>query len=135
MIVANCKDQRRVVRESLNIEAWKNVVAIPPAVVILEIGGEATLAFEAITLRHAKELCNEHWLRTELREKTTGHRPLWDGKAAIRVRHALSTEQFNYLEVKAENATDNLALVYLVRVDDKANSNDAVTAGSFPPRR
>ena len=77
----------------------------------------------------------EHWLQDDLKRMTTGHRPLWDGKAPIKVRRARLTETTYFDEAKAENAAGDLPLVYLVRRDDEVDASGPVTAGSFPPGR
>jgi hypothetical protein len=63
-----------------------------PAVFTIEIGGTATLAFEARNLREAHELCREEWLKQDLSELKTDGASLWDGKAKLRARIALPDE-------------------------------------------
>ena len=62
--------------------------AASPAVFVLEIEGSAILAFKAATFRQANELGKEDWLQEDLKRMTVGYRPLWDGKAPIKVRRA-----------------------------------------------
>ena len=106
-----------------------------PAVFVLEIEGQAILAFRASTYRQAQELGKEDWLKQDLKRMTTGHRPLWDGKALIKVRRAEPAEEAQYGEAKAENAAGDLPLVFLVRRDDEADASTAGPRGAFPPHR
>ena len=109
--------------------------APPPTIFVLEIDGQPILAFRAATFRQARELGKEDWLQEDLKRMMIGHRPLWDGKSPIRVRHAEPAEEVYYVDAKTENAAGDLPLVYLVRRDDQADTNSPVTRGSFPPRR
>jgi hypothetical protein len=58
----------------------------------IEIGGTATLAFEARNQREARELCCEEWLKQDLSEFKTEGVSLWDGKAKLRARIARPEE-------------------------------------------
>jgi len=109
--------------------------AAPSAVFVLEIEGSAILAFKAATHRQAQELCKEDWLQEDLKRMTTGHRPLWDGKAPIKARRAQSEEVARYAEAKLENAAADLALVYLVQRDVAPDASVPGSRGAFPPRR
>jgi hypothetical protein len=108
---------------------------VPHAVFVLEIAGQPILAFRAATSRQARELAKEDWLQEDLKRMTTGHRPLWDGKAPMRVRRAQPAEEVYYVDAKAENAAGDLPLVYLVQRDDEAETNGPGSRGAFPPRR
>lgn len=110
-------------------------VAPPQTVFVLEIDGRPILAFRAATFRQAKELGKEDWLQDDLKRMMIGHRPLWDGKSPIRMRRAKPAEELYYVDAKAENASEDLSLVYLVKCDDERNTAGPVTRGSFPPRR
>jgi len=102
---------------------------------VLEIDGQPILAFRAATFRQANELIREHWLQDDLKRMTTGYRPLWDGKAPIKVRRAHLAETAYFDEAKVEHAAGDLPLVYLVRRDDEVDAGGPVPAGSFPPTR
>src|SRR5579859_7452537 len=70
------------------------------AVFVLEIDGQPILAFRAATLRKARELSKVSWLKEDLKRMATGHRPLWDGRAPIRVRRAQPAEEVYWIEAK-----------------------------------
>ena len=106
-----------------------------PAVFVLEIEGSAILAFRASTFRQANELGKEGWLQADLKRMTAGHRPLWDGKAPIKVRRAQPEEAARYAEAKLENSAGDLPLVYLVHRDDEPDASEPGSQGAFPPRR
>ena len=108
--------------------------ALSPAIFVLEIQGSTILAFKASTFRQANELGKEGWLQEDLKRMTVGHRPLWDGKAPIKIRRAQPEEAARYAEAKAENAT-GLPLVYLVQRDDEPDASEPDSQGAFPPRR
>jgi hypothetical protein len=111
--------------------------ATPPssAVFVLEIDGQPILAFRAATLRQARELSKESWLKEDLKRMATGHRPLWDGRAPIRVRRAQPAEEVYWVEAKVENAAGDLPLVYLVQRDNEAQTSGPGSRGAFPPQR
>lgn len=107
--------------------------APPPTIFVLEIDGQPILAFRAATFRQAKELGKVDWLQEDLKRMMIGHRPLWDGKSPIRVRHAEPAEQVYYVDAKTENAAGDLSLVYLVQCDDEMDTAGPVARGSFRP--
>jgi hypothetical protein len=63
-----------------------------PAIFTIDIGDTPTVTFEAQSLREARELCREHWLKEDLAEAKSGGALLWDGKAKLRARLALPEE-------------------------------------------
>lgn len=71
-----------------------------PMVYIIEIGGTATLAFEARNIREAHELCREEWLKQDLSQSKTQGVSLWDGKAKLRARIARPDEVVRFAEAK-----------------------------------
>jgi hypothetical protein len=89
------------------------------SVFTIEIGGTATLAFEARNLREAHELCREEWLKQDLSEFKTEGVSLWDGKAMLRARIARPHEIALFAEAKNSRGhqSNGLVLVYLVEVD------------------
>jgi hypothetical protein len=106
-----------------------------PSVFVLEIAGEPILAFRATTFGHARELAEQGRLQQDLKRMTVGHRPLWDGKAPIKVRRAQPAEAVYYVDAKAENAAGDLPFVYLVRRDDEAGERSSRSRGAYPPGR
>jgi len=111
--------------------------ATPPssAVFVLEVDGQPILAFRAATLRQARELSKENWLQEDLKRMATGHRPLWDGRAPMRVRRARPAEEVYWVDAKVEDAAGDLDLVYLVQRDNEAQTTGPGSRGAFPPQR
>jgi hypothetical protein len=94
------------------------MTAVLSTVFTIEIGGTATLAFEARNLREAQELCREEWLKQDLSEFKTDGVSLWDGKTKLRARSARPDEIALFAEAKnSRRQSDGLVLVYLVEVD------------------
>jgi hypothetical protein len=84
----------------------------------IEIGGTATLAFEARNLREAHELCHEEWLKQDLLQAKSEGAALWDGTAKMRARIARPEECALFAEAKnSGQPSDGLTLVYLVELD------------------
>jgi hypothetical protein len=109
----------------------------PPAVrvFVLEINGNAVLAFEAATMREAMELGRETWLRSELAQLMSNDAPLWDSKAPIRARTAFPEEAEIFRRAAKDGDIDDLHIVYLIELDRVPPPDDPVTRGAFPPRR
>jgi hypothetical protein len=107
-----------------------------PSIFTIEIGDTPTLVFEAQNLREAHELCHEQWLKGDLAEAKCNGVPLWDGKAKLRARIALSHESALFAEAKDNGEpSDGLMLVYLVALDGEATDEDSLVPGEFPPTR
>ena len=106
-----------------------------PSVFTIEIGGTPTLTFEAQNLREARELCREEWLKDDLAEAKSDGVPLWDGKADLQARIALSDERALFAEAKKNGQpSDGLMLVYLVELDC-GETDEQVDRGAPPPAR
>jgi hypothetical protein len=111
----------------------ENVLA---RVFTIEIGGTPTLTFEVQNLREAQELCREQWLKEDLAEAKSNGVPLWDGKATLRARIALTDESAVFAEAKNNGQpSDGMMLVYLVELDGGATDEEPVDPGAFPPTR
>src|SRR5882724_5871104 len=92
-------------------------------ILTIEIGDTPTLTFEAQNLREAQELCHEQWLKDDVAEVKSAGAPLWDGKAKLRARMALSDESALFAEAKkSSQKSDGLMLVYLVKLDGEEPS-------------
>ena len=89
-----------------------------PVVFVLEINRKTILAFEAISDQEAKEFVQARWLKQDLRRLESNGKPLWDGKAKLKVGFAVGAQ---VAEVKAllHNASTGteLAIAYLVPLD------------------
>jgi hypothetical protein len=83
----------------------------------LDIGDKPTLSFEAKNLRESSELCHEQWLRDEVTQLKSYGVSLWDRKAALRTRYASEAEKAAFAEASRETPSDEMVLVYLVRLD------------------
>jgi hypothetical protein len=84
----------------------------------IDVGGTATVTFEAQNIREAHELCHEQWLQDDLTGARSGGVPLWNGKAKLRARRALLDETALFAETKAAGQpSDGLMFVYLVELD------------------
>jgi hypothetical protein len=102
----------------------------------IEISGTPTLAFEAQNLHEAQELCHEQWLKDDLAETKSDGAPLWDGKANLRARIARPDESTLFAEAKNNGQpSDELMLVYLVKLDGGETDEQPVDPGAFPPAR
>jgi hypothetical protein len=109
---------------------------LPPKIFTIEIGGTPTLTFEAQNVREAHELCREQWLKDDLAEAKSEGVALWDGKAPLRARIALSDESAVFAEAKnSGQPPDGLMLVYLVELDGGVTDEEPVDPGAFPPTR
>ena len=113
------------------------MAAGPPAnrVFVIEINGNAILAFEATTMREAMELGRETWLRSELQQLTLNDAPVWDSKAPIRARTASPEEAEIFRRADKDDSADDLPMVYLIELDRASSSDGPVARGAFPPRR
>jgi hypothetical protein len=87
------------------------------AIFTLDIDGRPTVAFEAKNLREASQLPREQWFRDDVTQLESGGASLWDGKAPLKTRYASDAEKAAFLEAAGEAATDDMVLVYLVRLD------------------
>jgi hypothetical protein len=87
------------------------------AIFTLDVGGKATLTFEAKNLHESYQLCREQWLRDDIARLKSNGIPLWDGKAALKSRHATEVEKAAFQEASDEPALDEMVLVYLVELD------------------
>lgn len=87
------------------------------AIFTLDIGDKPTLTFEAKNLRESSELCRERWLRDEVAQLRSDGVSLWDGKAALKTRYASEAEKAAFVEATEEAPSDEMILVYLVRLD------------------
>ena len=96
-------------------------MTMPPAekVYVIEIGGVPVLAFAATSHREAQSLLREEWLKSDLRDMTSGGKPVWDGATKLTIRHAGVDEAERYAAgaKAAPDDYDDLALVYLVEQD------------------
>jgi hypothetical protein len=112
------------------------MVNLLPSIFTIEIGDTPTLVFEVQNLREAHELCREQWLKGDLAEAKCNGVPLWDGKAKLRARLALSDEIALFAEAKnTGELSDGLMLVYLVEMDGEATDDEALSPGEFSPTR
>ena len=68
----------------------------------VDVGGIPTVAFAAKNAREAQELGKEGWFLDDLRELRSEERPLWDGKAPLRIRIATQGEIDRYDEAAGE---------------------------------
>lgn len=88
-----------------------------PKLFVLEIERKPILAFEAHSAREARELQTESWLLDELRRLTSGGRPLWNGRAKLRIGPA-DGDTVDELQAALRNrATPDLPIAYLVPID------------------
>lgn len=84
----------------------------------LEINGSPILAFEAVRMREAQELCKEAWLRDDLASLTSKGVPLLSAGAVLSVRPADTQEAITFGEdTSAIPPNDDLRLAYLVDLD------------------
>jgi len=89
-----------------------------PAVFVLETGNRAILAFEATSLREARELAKEQWLLDDLKRLRSDGAPLWDGISAIRIGAAVGDHVAPVrAELRGKQTVAELAIVYLVPLD------------------
>ena len=106
-------------------------------VFVLVIDGAPILAFQARTMSEAQQLGREAWLLEDLKRLTSDHLPLWDGKAPIRTRSAQPDEAARYHrgQREAPQSDGELALVFLVKVDEQLEVAAPTPPGAFPPHR
>jgi hypothetical protein len=89
-------------------------------VYILEVAQRPILAFVAARFSEALELGREQWLRGDLRRRTSGGTPIWDGKTRISIRGATPDEIAGYASRSSEtDVEDELGIVYIVTLDSK----------------
>jgi hypothetical protein len=93
-------------------------------IVVLEVKGTATLAFEADDLDDARAYAANTEMRDELTELTSNGAPLWNGKDAITVRAATEAEEALFEEQRGEDweeephADPEDFVVFLVPLDE-----------------
>ena len=85
----------------------------------LDVGDRPILTFEASSLREARELCYEQWLREDIARLSSNEIPIWDGSAALRSRYATEAEAELYRAAaqNAEHSPGDLVLAYHVELD------------------
>jgi hypothetical protein len=85
----------------------------------LEVDGRPTLAFEARNQAEARELCKEHWLRSDLCSQMSNGIPLCDAVSKLSARLATPEEAklFGEAAKAAANPSDEVVLAYLVDLD------------------
>jgi len=95
------------------------MVDLQPRCFTLDVGDKAILAFEARSLREARELCHEQWLREDIARLSSNDTPIWDGSARLRTRYATEPEIARYRAVSrnGEPSSGDLVLAYLVELD------------------
>jgi hypothetical protein len=86
----------------------------------VDVDGEPTVSFAAMNTREANELVKEDWFRDDLRLLKSKGAPLWDGAAPLRSRPAdqRESEQYHGIAAEADDATGDILLAFLVRLDD-----------------
>jgi hypothetical protein len=93
------------------------------AVFTIDVDDRPMLTFEAKSLREARELCHEHWLKEDLLEARSAGVPLWDGKAKLKARPALPEEAGQFADAKnTREPTDDLMLVFLIELDSEGTT-------------
>jgi hypothetical protein len=70
------------------------------------------VTFKGTSQQEARELLRESWFLDELRSKG-----VWDGRALLTARSALPDEQKQYEANARDDASGDMALVYLVEID------------------
>lgn len=83
-----------------------------PRVFALDVDGKPTLAFEAINIREAQELCKEARLRADLTSQKSNGVPLCGPKSKLSVRLAEAEEAiiFGRADKASPNPSDDLVL-------------------------
>lgn len=88
----------------------------------LTVGKRPILVFEAEDDIDADDIAKAGWLRDDLRVLESEGRPLWDGRARIRVREASDAEREIYRARCAaaveDGDGDTGMIIYLVPVSD-----------------
>lgn len=79
----------------------------------LEADGQPILCFPAGSYKEAQRLLKEHWLLSDLRTVKSRDRPVWDGRAKLKVRNA-SPEETERFSRAPKAPDDELPIVYLV---------------------
>jgi hypothetical protein len=84
----------------------------------IEVDGRPTVAFEAMQLREASELCQEQWLRDDLCALRSNGAPLCGISSKLKARVAKVSERELYREAAdVTTPSDDIVLVYLVDLD------------------
>jgi hypothetical protein len=79
----------------------------------LEADEQPILCFPAVSYKEAQSLLKEHWLLSDLRAVKARPKPVWDGRAKLKVRNA-SPEETERFSREAKASDDDLPIVYLV---------------------
>ena len=97
------------------------------SVFTIEIDGKPTLAVQAKRHHEVEAFCEQDWLRADLTALTSIGRPLYDPGATMHVRLARSEELAIYRQAtQATKSSDDMNVVYLVDVDDRAPQPEGV---------
>jgi hypothetical protein len=84
----------------------------------IEVDGRPTVAFASKRYSEAEAICANEGLRARLSLLKSGHAPVCDDNAALRLRLANPDEAaFYWKAAGASQPTDDLMLVYLVELD------------------
>jgi hypothetical protein len=85
----------------------------------LEVDGRPVLAFEAVRLRDAQELCKEAWLHEDLRTLRSKGVPLMNGPSRLSVRTANCEEATIFSQAASTHGRPGeIMLGYLVILDE-----------------
>jgi hypothetical protein len=84
----------------------------------LLVGDRPILLFSASSFPEANELTREAWLRADLLKYRSNDQPLWDGSSKLSVRASDAEEKAVFEQGSKEAQADELALVYLVELDN-----------------
>ena len=105
----------------------------------LEINGTALVVTNADE-EQARELLESEEFKDDLRTLTADGEPLWDGKAALKIRPATKDEQESFEEALSdeeyedEDETDDdddpIDIVFLVEVDEVDEEDEDDTASA-----
>lgn len=88
-----------------------------PKLFVLEIDRTPILAFEACSAKEARELQTERWLLDELRRLRSAGRPLWNGRAKLRIGPADGDTIDELQATLRSRVTADLPIAYLVPID------------------
>jgi hypothetical protein len=99
-----------------------------PRLFVLEIDSKPILAFEARSVQEARELKGEAWLLDDLRRLTSGGRPLWDGKAKLRVGPADGDEVDELQQALHGPPASDIRIAYLLPIDGEGGGGAATEA-------
>ena len=94
-----------------------------PRVYVVEMNGNALVAFEAVSGREAKELLKERWFRDELLSLRSDTRQVWDGASVLTTRIGNDAEIAKFKSMSnltKDKEADGLVLAYLIPLDQPA---------------